>query len=60
LRNRELWDRLHGRIPKPLTHTGAAEQHLTLYRKLLARRTEERDGPPAALPFAPTSLAAAE
>jgi glycosyltransferase involved in cell wall biosynthesis len=36
LRNRGLWDRLHGRIPKPLGNIEAAHQHQALYRELLA------------------------
>ena len=36
LRNRGLWDRLHSRIPRPLSNVDAARQHQALYRELLA------------------------
>jgi len=39
LRNREVWDRLRARIPQPISHIAAAEQHLALYRELMAKRS---------------------
>jgi glycosyltransferase involved in cell wall biosynthesis len=38
LRNRELWDRLRTRIPRPLSSVAAAEQHVALYEQLLSGR----------------------
>jgi len=49
LRSRELWDRLHARIPRPLGNVDAAEQHRTLYRELLAQRG--RAAAPSLVPF---------
>jgi glycosyltransferase involved in cell wall biosynthesis len=61
LRSRDLWDRLQGRIPTPLTHVEAAEQHLALYRELLAHGAGDRSSALATPPFlASASLAAAE
>lgn len=34
----KLWDRLRAGITPPLTHIGCAEQHLSLYRRLIAER----------------------
>ncbi|HEY0523127.1 MAG TPA: glycosyltransferase family 4 protein [Stellaceae bacterium] len=33
-----LWDRLRAAAPRPITYREAAEQHLDLYRELIARR----------------------
>ena len=45
LHNPDLWERLRGRIRRPVCAAEAAEQHLTLYRQLLARRSGERVRP---------------
>jgi glycosyltransferase involved in cell wall biosynthesis len=37
LRTPDLWERLRGRIRRPLSAHDAAEQHLALYARLLAR-----------------------
>jgi glycosyltransferase involved in cell wall biosynthesis len=42
LHNPDLWERLRGRIRRPISAAEAAEQHLALYRQLLARRSGER------------------
>ena len=39
LRNRDVWDRLRARIPQPIGHIAAAEQHFALYRELKAKRS---------------------
>ena len=38
LHNPDLWERLRGRIRRPLSSDAAAEQHLALYRQLVASR----------------------
>jgi hypothetical protein len=41
LQNPDLWERLRSRIRRPLSASDAAEQHLAVYRQLLARRSGE-------------------
>lgn len=47
LRTPDLWERLRSRIRRPLSAADAAEQHLALYRQLLARRSTERSPRPS-------------
>jgi glycosyltransferase involved in cell wall biosynthesis len=41
LQNPGVWERLRSRIRRPLSASDAAEQHLAVYRHLLARRSGE-------------------
>ena len=60
LHNPDLWERLRGRIRRPLSHTDAAGQHLALYRNLLARPGREPSlRPPVIAQMAPGDVAAA-
>jgi glycosyltransferase involved in cell wall biosynthesis len=45
LHSPDLWERLRGRIRRPLSSDDAAEQHLALYRQLLAQRRGAAQGP---------------
>ena len=56
LRNPGLWDRLQGRIKRPLSAREAAMQHRALYREILERRNGAK---PARDRSASTSAAAA-
>jgi glycosyltransferase involved in cell wall biosynthesis len=45
LRSPDLWDRLHARVPRPISAVEAAEQHRALYERLLAQRSRRTPAP---------------